>query len=158
MKILPPMYFQKSSSNSDQVLQNRLYHERLTSSDGFFDNMMVAINNVFTLVFVVSLAMLSFDFLIAQITFQESDDIDMDGELTLEEFLNILCAFLLLIASIIRICVNSVEKTKFGVDSGSEHRLAYGVQWALSYYECVAESLSQWPSNVFWGTNIKKKI
>ena len=133
------------------------YHERLTLSDGLFDNMMVAINNVFTLVFVVSLALLSFDNLMAQITFQDSNDVDksMDGKLELREFLNILCAFLLLIASIIRICVNSVEKTKFGVDSGSEHRLAYGVQWALSYCECVAESLSQWPSNVFWGTNIK---
>ena len=132
------------------------YHERLTLSDGLFDNMMVAINNVFTLVFVVSLAMISLDFLIAQITFQDSDNgFVMDGQLELYELLNILCAFLLLIASIIRICVNSVEKTKFGVDSGSEHRLAYGVQWALSYCECVAESLSQWPSNVFWGTNIK---
>ena len=119
--------------------------------------MMVAINNVFTLVFVVSLAMLSFDFLMAQVTVQDIgyNGGTMDGKLQLHEFLNILCAFLLLIASIIRICVNSVEKTKFGVDSGSEHRLAYGVQWALSYCECVAESLSQWPSNVFWGTNIK---
>ena len=101
---------------------------------------------------------MSFDYLMAQVTVQDIEDFDgeMDGELTLSEFLNILCAFLLLIASIIRICVNSVEKTKFGFDSGSEHRLAYGVQWALSYCECVAESLSQWPSNVF-GVQISSK-
>ena len=86
----------------------------------------LAINNIFTLIFVVSLAMVSFDYLMAQVTYQEKNDDsqEMDGELELNELLNIICAFLLLVASIIRICVNSFDKSKLGDNSGSKHRLA----------------------------------
>jgi len=108
------------------MLLEYFYHERLTSSDSFFENRMIAINNLFTLIFVFSLAMMSFDYLMGQVTFQESDHGDMDGKLSVIELMNIMCAFLLLVASSIRIWVNSVEKTKFGEQySGSNHRLAH---------------------------------
>ena len=102
--------------------------------------------------------MLSFDNLMAQITFQDSNDVDksMDGKLELREFLNILCAFLLLVASTIRICVNSVEKTKFGLNSGS------GIVWhmvdsGLFHIVNVWLNLSRNGHQTFFGVQISSK-
>ena len=70
--------------------------------------------------------MIGYDYLMALITYKENDNngFTMDGEVELRELLHIMSIFLLLIASIIRICVNSFDKSKFGDDSGSKHRLA----------------------------------
>ena len=122
---------------------SNLVHFRPTSFTlGALD---LAINNMFTLIFVVSLAMISFDFLMAQVTeveVQESGNSEeMDGELQLKELLNIICAFLLLVASIIRICVNSFDKSKLGDDSGSKHRLAIIITTRNSEFIILIDSI-----------------
>ena len=69
------------------MLLEFFFHERLTSSDGIFDNKMVGLNNVMTLIFVVALLFVSIDFFMAQIkpesglTFARSQD----GKLELHE-------------------------------------------------------------------------
>ena len=97
------------------MLLEFFFHERLTSSDGFFDNKMVCLNNVVTLVFVVTLLLVSFDYFMAQIISESKNEYDteQDGILVFHELLTILCSLSLVTASIIRIIVNSVEKTTF---------------------------------------------
>ena len=94
------------------MLLEFFFHERLTSSDGIFDNKMVGLNNVITLIFVTTLLFVSFDFFMAQIISEDGYS-DQDGKLELHELLTIFCSLSLITASIIRIVVNSVEKTPF---------------------------------------------
>ena len=49
------------------MLLEYFFHERLTSSDGIFENKMVGLNNVVTLIFVTALLFVSIDFFMAQI-------------------------------------------------------------------------------------------
>ena len=71
------------------MLLEYFFHERLTSSDGIFENKMVGLNNVVTLIFVTALLFVSIDFLMAQII-PESENVvddDRDGKLQLNELL-----------------------------------------------------------------------
>lgn len=101
------------------MLLEFFFHERLTSSDGLFSNKMVALNNIFTLFFVLSLAVVSFDFFMAQVTKPKNgvhfDSGKQDGKLELHELLTILSTLLTMVASILRIFVNQYDnKEKLG--------------------------------------------
>ena len=77
------------------MLLEFFFHERLTSSDGFFDNKMIGLNNVVTLVFVATLLFVCFDYFMAQIKPENEDQLqnpNQDGILVLQELLTILCS------------------------------------------------------------------
>ena len=86
------------------------FHERFTSSDGFLQNKMIMLNNSFTLAFLIKLAMVSFDYLMAQIRqpkhVSDFNSRKQDGILELDELVNVICSVSLMVAQIIRIYVN----------------------------------------------------
>ena len=87
------------------MLLEFFFQERFMNSDYFFDNPAILINNVVTLIFITGLAMTSFDFYMQK---RKTGD-----QLFANNLYTIVSAFCLLVASSIRLVVNSSPKTVF---------------------------------------------
>jgi len=88
------------------------FHERFLSSDSFAENTLVLMNNILTFIFVLSLASLAVDFVYSNIrptpfgSYEENSG-TANGELTIEELMTFISCMLLVLASVIRLVVNT---------------------------------------------------
>ena len=100
------------------------YVERLLGSDGFFDNRLVAMNNILTTFEIVVLVLMTVDMVVDNLKYEFSAISPRragvgapDGKLDLLEILIIIATCCVSIAATIRLFVNS--KTSFNWDSTS---------------------------------------